>query len=93
MERANIHRTPSFPKREDRDSLPRSRFADAAEYAQRTAGSRRRRGGIDTESPYPDERPLLVAGQPEVREYRMRCWDKGTPNGVWTNFAKIALAP
>ena len=31
----------------------------------------------DTESPHEDERPLLVAGQPEVREYRMRFWDKG----------------
>jgi len=32
-------------------------------------------GGIE------DERPLLAAGTPEVREYRMRLWDKGTPNG------------
>ena len=29
-----------------------------------------------------DERPLLTAGTPGVREYRMRFWDKGTPNGV-----------
>jgi hypothetical protein len=28
--------------------------------------------GIDTESPYMDERPLLLASTPEVREYRMR---------------------
>ncbi len=41
---------------------------------------------IDTESPYDDERPLLVPGQPEVREYRMRFWDKGTPNGDWTEW-------
>ena len=42
----------------------------------------------DTESPYVDARPLLVAGQPETREYRMRFWDKGTPNGEWTDVAK-----
>jgi hypothetical protein len=59
-----------------------------------------RRGGsaweflaIDTESPYMDERPLLVAGTPEVREYRMRFWDKGTPNGDWTNVTKVTVSP
>ena len=49
--------------------------------------------GIDTESPYMDERPLLVASQPEVREYRLRFWDKGTPNGDWSDTAKITVAP
>ncbi len=48
---------------------------------------------IDTESPYEDERPLLVAGQPEVREYRMRFWDKGTPNGDWTDVLKVTVSP
>ena len=57
-----------------------------------------RRGGsaweflaIDTERPYVDERPLVVAGTPEVREYRLRYWDKGTPNGPWTDVAKITV--
>jgi hypothetical protein len=49
--------------------------------------------GIDTESPYQDERPLLAAGQPEVREYRMRFWDKGTANGDWTDVASVTVAP
>lgn len=49
--------------------------------------------GIDTESPYLDERPLLAAGQPETREYRARYWDKGTPNGDWTDTAQVTLAP
>ena len=48
---------------------------------------------IDTESPYLDERALAVAGQPEVREYRMRFWDKGTPNGDWTDVAKVTVSP
>ena len=48
---------------------------------------------VDTESPYLDERPLLAAGQPEVREYRMRFWDKGTANGDWTDVAKVTVAP
>jgi hypothetical protein len=48
---------------------------------------------VDTESPYLDERPLLVAGQPEIREYRMRFLDKGTPNGDWTDVAKVTVSP
>ena len=48
---------------------------------------------IDTESPYVDDRPLLVAGTPEVREYRVRFWDKGTPNGDWTPVQKVTVSP
>ena len=46
---------------------------------------------IDTESPYDDTRPLLVAGVPEEREYRMCYWDKGTANGEWTAVEKITV--
>jgi hypothetical protein len=59
----------------------------------------RRNGGaweflaIDTEKPYTDERPLLNPAQPEVREYRLRFWDKGTPNGPWSEVQKISVAP
>ncbi len=49
--------------------------------------------GIDTESPYVDQRPLLDPTKPEVREYRARYWDKGTPNGDWTDVVKVTLAP
>jgi hypothetical protein len=48
---------------------------------------------IDTENPYMDERPLLQAGTPEVREYRMRFWDKGTPNGDWTDVVRVTVSP
>ena len=40
-----------------------------------------------------DERPLLVATTPEVREYRARFWDKGTPNGDWCDVGKVTVAP
>ena len=49
--------------------------------------------GIDTESPYMDERALLAPGTPELREYRMRFWDKGTPNGDWTAVEKVTVSP
>lgn len=48
---------------------------------------------IDTESPYLDDRPLLVAGTPEVRQYRLRYWDKGTPNGDWSDVDSITVGP
>lgn len=48
---------------------------------------------VDTESPYMDERPLINATAPEVREYRMRFWDKGTPNGDWTDVLKVTVSP
>ena len=49
--------------------------------------------GIDTVSPYMDERALLTPATPEMREYRMRFWDKGTPNGDWTDVAKVTVSP
>lgn len=49
--------------------------------------------GIDTESPYSDERPLLDPTKAEIREYRARFWDKGTPNGDWSAVVKINVGP
>jgi len=48
---------------------------------------------IDTESPYLDERPLLNPTQPETREYRLRPWDDGQPNGEWSDVAKVTVSP
>lgn len=48
--------------------------------------------GIDLKTPFLDERPLLVAGVPEVREYRLRFWD-GSPNGDWSPIQRITVAP
>ena len=49
--------------------------------------------GIATDSPFQDARPLLVPGQPEVREYRLRFWDKGDETGDWTDTAQITVSP
>lgn len=48
---------------------------------------------IDTEIPYHDDRPLLVAGVPEVRTYRMRYWDKGLAVGDWSATISITVGP
>jgi hypothetical protein len=45
------------------------------------------------ESPILDERPLLVPGQAEVREYRARFWDAGKPNGPWCDVVKVTVGP
>jgi hypothetical protein len=34
---------------------------------------------------------LLVANTAETREYRVRLWDKGTPNGDWCDNVKVAV--
>lgn len=44
-------------------------------------------------SPYEDERPLLVAGQPEVRDYKLRFYDDNTENGDWTDVASVTVSP
>ena len=58
-----------------------------------------RRGGAWEEltkgykSPYIDNRPLLVPGQAEVREYRARFVDKGLFTSGWCDVAKITVGP
>jgi hypothetical protein len=47
---------------------------------------------IDSASPYLDERPLMVDGQPEIRQYRLRFWDAGSENGDWSDVATITVS-
>ena len=74
--------------------IPFSKFGHEGVYIEGKRG-----GGpfefvaIDTEKPYTDARPLLNPTQPEVREYRLRFWDKGNPNGPWSDVQKITVAP
>ncbi|MBI5685746.1 MAG: hypothetical protein HZC54_11765 [Verrucomicrobia bacterium] len=49
--------------------------------------------GTDTNSPYTDARPLQVAGQPEVRQYRMCFWDKSEPTNDWSDIASVTVGP
>ena len=46
-----------------------------------------------SKSPHLDTRALLVAGQAEVREYRVRFYDAGQPNGDWCDVAKVTIGP
>jgi hypothetical protein len=48
---------------------------------------------FDTNSPYLDARPPLVAGQPEIREYRARFRDNDLPVGDWSDIVSITAQP
>ena len=59
-----------------------------------------RRGGgawellaIDLNSPYLDERPLLVPAQPETRDYRLQYFEADAPVGDFTAIASVSVAP
>lgn len=49
--------------------------------------------GITTARTFEDVRPLLNPAQPEVREYRLRYWDRGIANGPWSEVLKATVAP
>ncbi len=49
--------------------------------------------GIGVRAPWRDDRPLLAPGVPEVREYRLRFWHKGSPTGEYTEVQKITVSP
>lgn len=48
---------------------------------------------IDNTKPHIDARPLRDPKVPEIREYRMRWWDKGEPNGIWSPVQSIHVLP
>ena len=49
--------------------------------------------GVSLNSPYLDERPLLVPGEPEQREYWLQYFDGNKPDGALTDAATATVAP
>jgi len=49
--------------------------------------------GLSDQSPFIDDRPLLVPGQAEVREMRSRFFDHGAPSSDWCDVAKVTISP
>ena len=49
--------------------------------------------GMDTSSPYLDARPPLVAGQPEIRRYRLRYFLNDAPTGDYSNIITLTTTP
>jgi hypothetical protein len=61
------------------------------DYQSRTNGGEWFALGADNSKPHYDPRPLLDPALPEVREYRLRWWDKGEPNGEFSPVQKIVV--
>jgi hypothetical protein len=49
--------------------------------------------GLDTYSPYLDERPPKVAGKPETRQYRARYMLRDQPTGEWSDIVTTTFVP
>ncbi len=49
--------------------------------------------GMDTSSPYLDSRAPLIAGQPEVRRYRLRYFQSDVPTGDYSDIIVITTTP
>jgi hypothetical protein len=49
--------------------------------------------GVVVTKPWYDERALLVDNVPEIREYRLRWWDKGIANGEYTAVQRVNIGP
>jgi len=60
--------------------------------ASRRGGGDWEQLGVDFNSPYMDERPLLVPGQPEVREYRLQFYVDDSPSGPVTPVQSVTVA-
>lgn len=92
------HATPTF-KIKVLPASPNQKVAiRSSKHGHSGAFIESRRGGGDWEKLaismthlHEDKRPLLVPGQPEVREYRLRFWDNDKPNGDWTDVAAVTV--
>lgn len=49
--------------------------------------------GFDSSEPYLDSRAPVVAGQPEVRQYRARYHDTAGPIGTWSDIVSATAQP
>ena len=49
--------------------------------------------GLDSYSPYIDDRPPLQAGRPEVRQYRARYMQRDQPTGEWSDIVTATFVP
>jgi hypothetical protein len=49
--------------------------------------------GMTNKSPFIDDRPLLVPGVAEIREYHARYYDDGAPSSDWCGPEKVTISP
>ena len=75
----------ALPKHEVRISFVKSGHEGVDVESQRAAETDWSYLAFDGYSPYVDNRPPLVGGQPEQRRYRLRYRDKDTPVGEYSD--------
>ena len=49
--------------------------------------------GVKMRATFTDDRPPATAGQPEIRQYRLRYMQGDTPVGEWSDVVSVTLAP
>ncbi len=71
-----------------------SKHGHAGIYAEsRRGGGDWEKLGIHLGSVFEDKRPLLVPGQPELREYRIRFFDDSSATGEWSAVVTLLVGP
>ena len=75
----------ALPKHEVRITFVKSGHAGVDVEGQRAAETDWTHLAFDGYSPYIDNRPPLVPGQPEQRRYRLRYRDRDTPVGEYSD--------
>ena len=71
----------------------KGRFHGVLIESRRTGESEWQTLATDNFSPYVDARPLLQAGKPEVREYRLRYVELDEPVGEWSDIISATARP
>jgi hypothetical protein len=99
-EDATEHLVPTFSLKVERGEASEVVKVIFRKYGRPGVAIYCRRGGsgwellaIDLASPYLDARPLLVATQPETREYRLQYYEAEAPVGDFTAIASVTVAP
>ena len=95
-----VHSAPSFTTKVEQGPTCQCVRFNIRKYEHEGVALESKRGNGDWEplavimsGTYVDARPLLVAGVPEVRQYRMRFYDDAAPNGDYTDVTSLNVGP
>ena len=96
----SAHLTPDFTVTTERGATTEQANISFTKYRHDGVSIDSRRNNGDWEflavamlKPYLDSRPLLDPLLPETREYRLRYWDKGDPNGEHSAVQRVNVGP
>lgn len=100
QEDATLHPVPEFTLKKERGGGCECVKISFKKFGRQGVVIHSKRGGaawemlgIDLHSPYLDERPLLVAAVPEVRDYRLQFYDDAAAVGDFTDVSSMTVTP